>query len=582
MNYALNTSKPVVSAAASAKKLWPIVREERKNLAKAFAAMLATSGFMLLAPWIVGRALDTYIPARNFQGILVACGGLVVLYLVVLACQYYQTVWMGNVGQNTLFRLRNAVFNKLQELPVAFFNQNKAGDLISRLNNDTDKLQQFFTQSLMQFIGGVFLMVGAGIFLLALHVRLGIASLLPAAGLFLFMQAVSGWVKASNSANLTSVGGMSAEIQESLGNFKVIVAFNRRDYFRRRFQEVNRDTYATSVKAGLANNVFMPVFGFSAHMAQLVVLVYGITLILAGSLTVGLLISFLAYVTNFYNPLRQLAAFWANFQVAMAGWERVAQILALSSNLKTVPSEGGDGQVLLAFDHVHFGYPESHEVLHDISFSLERGKTYALVGPTGGGKTTTASLMARLYDPTKGSVRLDGRDLRSFTPAERVRKIGFILQEPFLFTGTVRDNLLYGNDELQHLGTAELEKILRESGLEKLLVRFDQGLEAPVKGSGEGLSLGQKQLIAFMRAVIRKPELLILDEATANIDTVTEQLLQQILESLPATTTRVVIAHRLNTIENADVIFFVNGGNVVRAGSLDEAVSMLLHDERQS
>jgi ATP-binding cassette subfamily B protein len=290
----------------------------------------------------------------------------------------------------------------------------------------------------------------------------------------------------------------------------------------------------------------------------------------------------LAYVTNFYNPLRQLAAFWANFQVAMAGWERVAQILALSSNLKTVPSEGGDGQVLLAFDHVHFGYPESHEVLHDISFSLERGKTYALVGPTGGGKTTTASLMARLYDPTKGSVRLDGRDLRSFTPAERVRKIGFILQEPFLFTGTVRDNLLYGNDELQHLGTAELEKILRESGLEKLLVRFDQGLEAPVKGSGEGLSLGQKQLIAFMRAVIRKPELLILDEATANIDTVTEQLLQQILESLPATTTRVVIAHRLNTIENADVIFFVNGGNVVRAGSLDEAVSMLLHDERQS
>src|SRR5581483_8468329 len=213
-----------------------------------------------------------------------------------------------------------------------------------------------------------------------------------------------------------------------------------------------------------------------------------------------------------------------------------------------------------------FRYTADKVVLHDVNFKLQPGKTYALVGPTGGGKTTTASLMARLYDPTTGTVLLQGQDIRTFTPAERTKKIGFILQEPMLFSGTVRDNILYGNEEQGSLSNDELLHLLKHKGLDSLLVRFDGGLDAKVATSGDALSLGQKQLIAFIRAVIREPQLLILDEATANIDTVTEQLLEEILKKLPSYTTKVIIAHRLNTIENADEIFFVNGGEITPAG----------------
>ena len=217
-----------------------------------------------------------------------------------------------------------------------------------------------------------------------------------------------------------------------------------------------------------------------------------------------------------------------------------------------------------------------------MNFTLERGKTYALVGPTGGGKTTMASLIARLYDPLQGEVMLDGRDIRSYQPGERTKKIGFILQEPFLFTGTVRENILYGNSQYGSYSNKQLEEVIRSAQLQSLLAIFEKGLDTVVTSGAESISLGQKQLIAFMRAVLRNPDLLILDEATANIDTITEQVLQNILNKLPASTTRVIIAHRLNTIQNADEIFFVNAGEVIRAGSFNHAVNMLLQGKRAS
>ena len=354
---------------------------------------------------------------------------------------------MGGIGQRMLYRLRNSVFDKLQELPLDFFNQNKAGDLISRINNDTDKVNQFFSQSLMQFIGSIFTMTGAAVILLIINLPLGLAALTPALLVWIFTRIISPWVKSRNAASLKSTGGLSAEIQESLANFKVVIAFNRRDYFRNRFEKANNENYNRSVQAGIANNTLMPVYTFAANIGQLIVLSLGIYLIMKGNFSIGLLISFIAYINNFYNPLRQLAALWANFQLALAAWDRISRLLSLESNLPRISGkECKASSSYLEFRNVSFSYPNGKEVLYRVSFSLERGKTYAFVGPTGGGKTTIASLISRLYDTSKGIVMLDGKDIRTYDPAERSRKIGFILQDPFLFTGTVRENLLYGQD----------------------------------------------------------------------------------------------------------------------------------------
>jgi ABC-type multidrug transport system fused ATPase/permease subunit len=411
---------------------------------------------------------------------------------------------MHEYRQKTLFSLRNAIFTKLQELPVAFFNQNKAGDIISRINNDTDILNQFFSQALMQFVGNAFLIAGAGVFLLVLNDRLGAAVLVPALGVLIITQLVSAWVKRRSLKSLQALGGMSAEIQESLANFKVIVAFNRLDYFQRKFSEVNENNFSASVSSGLASGIFVPLYGFASNLAQLIVLAYGIYLIGAGGLTIGLLVAFFLYVNSFYSPLRQMAAVWSSFQLALASFDRISEVLALQSDLKIVPPEKiGKPTSVLEFKNV------------------------------------------------------------------------------FLFTGTVRENILYGNEKYRDHSAEQLAEILKKANYEKLLARFDKGLDTHITTSSEGISLGQKQLIAFMRAVLREPEILILDEATANIDTVTEQLLTEILNALPPTTMKVIIAHRLNTIKNADEIFFVNAGQIVLAGSMEHAVDLLLHGKRE-
>ncbi len=598
MNYALNKFKKNKapeqkgSFIAAAKRLVPIMKGQGKNLAIAFGAIIITSASLLSAPLIVAHTINDAIVPKDFHGVLMFAALLLGIYLVGLFTQYIQTIRMGTVGRNVLFNLRNALFNKLQELPVAFFNQNKAGDLISRINNDTDQLNQFFSQALMQFVGNFFQIVGAGIFLLSLNIKLGAAALAPALGVLIITQLISPWVKRRNLRSLQSLGGLSAEIQESLENFKVIVAFNRLDYFRKKFSESNEINYEASVKAGIANNLFAPLYGIATNLAQLIVLAFGIYSVSTGNLTIGLLIGFFLYVNNFYLPLQQIASVWSSFQLALAGFDRISEILALESDIKTIPEEAvatseaaatdAHPKHLLEFRRVSFEYPNGKRVLSGINLQLEKGKTYALVGPTGGGKTTTASLMARLYEPTEGRVILHGRDIRTYEPSERVQKIGFITQEPFLFTGTVRDNIIYGNPKYQEYSSEALREVLERDGLSNLLARFEDGLETTVSTSGSTISLGQKQLIAFIRAVLREPELLILDEATANIDTVTEQLLDEILDKLPATTTKVIIAHRLNTINNADEIFFVNSGEITAAGSMEHAVDMLLHGKRES
>ncbi len=568
------------------RRLVPLMAEEKRSVIISITAILVSSAVSLIVPIVIAHIVDKYITSKNFQGVLSFSGILAVIFVVGLVSNYLQIVTMGGVGRRLLFNLRNKIFGKLQELPVAFFNQNKTGDIISRINNDTDKLNQFFSQALMQFLSNIILIVGTGIFIVFLNFKLGLVALLPA-GIALFLtKLLNPWVKRVSLRSLRTLGSMSGEIQESINNFKVIVAFNRLDYFRNKFREANELNYRASVSSGIASNIFNPIYVLSSSLAQLAVLAYGIHLIDQNQFTVGLLIGFLLYVNNFYSPLRQLASVWPSLQLALAGLDRISEVLTLESNIKTrfkkTKKTFSSSKAVIQFKDVSFTYEGGKDALKNVSFSLEEGKTYALVGPTGGGKTTTASLMARLYDPSHGTVYLEGKDIRFYEPSERVKKIGFILQDPFLFNGTVRENILYGNEAFKEYKKGKLTQMLEEAHLTKLLSRFPQGLDTQIVSSGDSISLGQKQLIAFIRAVLRNPDILILDEATANIDTVTEQLLEEIINKLPKKTTKVIIAHRLNTIENADDIFFINGGEVVHAGSMKNAMDMLLQGERKS
>ena len=584
MDYSLKVGGDDNRTLASAgRTLAPLLADQRRAIALALSCVMVTTASNLLGPMLIARVIDTAMRHSDYGLLLRYAGLLALVYLAALACSYVQTLSMGSVGRNLLFKLRNELFTKLSDLPIAFFAQNRQGDLISRVNNDTDKLNQFFSQALMQFFGSFFIILGAGLLLMILNWRLGIAALLPALATLIITRLISPWVKAKSRRSLESLGALSGDVQESLANFKSIVAFNRADYFKQAFDLANQRNFRASVAAGISSGVLTPLYTLAGSAAQILVLGYGVWLIGQHALSVGLLIGYLLYVTAFYNPLRQLATVWSSLQQAMAALDRVSEVLGLESNLIELPAAAATGPAgaVIAFDKVSFSYPNGARVLEDVSFALERGKTYALVGPTGGGKTTTAMLMARLYDPGSGGVYLDGRDIRTFTPAERAARIGFILQEPFLFRGTVRDNIAYGHEDLAALSDEALAARLEAQGLSGFLARFSEGLATPT-GGGEALSLGQKQLIAFMRAVLRQPDILILDEATANIDTVTEQMLEEVLDKLPASTTKVIIAHRLNTIQNADDIFFVGGGALTEAGSMDRALEMLLSARRAS
>jgi ATP-binding cassette subfamily B protein len=587
MNYSLKVydskNKAGIKSLNLVKHFLVFLSDDKLKLAFSFVVIFINSVANIAAPFLLGFTIDHFIQKKNLSGIVYYSLILIGVYLVVFVTTYLQTVIMGRLGQDVLYKLRNELFAKIQSLPLAFFNQNKLGDLISRINNDTDKLNQFFSQSLIQFVSNIFTIVGIGIFIFFINIELAFVTLSTAFVLFIVTYIISPWINKQNRLSLQALGGLSAEIQESLNYFKVIISFDRRDFFKETFETANHENFTTSVKAGIANNITSPLYDFSGNLASMLVLLFGIYLILHGHLTVGLLISFLSYTDRFYTPLRQMASVWSNAQLALAGWNRIFEILNLTSDMPILP----DGKTeetnhIMQFKRVQFGYSAEALILKDVNFTFNSGKTYAIVGPTGGGKSTIASLMARLYDPQSGAVYLEGKDIKTFEPQDLSRKIGFILQDQYLFTGTVGENITYGNPVYAKYSKEKLEKDLKELGLEILIEKFEDGLDTVVTPTTETISTGQKQLISFIRAIIRQPDLIIMDEATANIDTITEGLLQDIIDKLPGKTTKVIIAHRLNTIKNADEIYFVNNGTVQTAESFEKSLELITKSKRNS
>lgn len=568
----------------SLKQLLGLMKNEKKSLAIAMVAIIINSLTFLGGPYVLGLAVDNFINNKDLNQLVHYVLMLLGVYIVMFITDYLNIREMGRIGQRVLFALTNDLFSKIQSLPLAFFNQNQAGDLISRLNNDSRKLSEFFSETLVRFVGTVVSLGAVAAFMVVLNWQLGLITLLPAVGLFIFTRIVIPVMKRVSKANLKALGNLSAEVQQSIDNFKVIVAFNRRDYFSEKFSEANNKNFNAALKAGIVNNSISPIYDLASTIALLIVITVGITLISNGQLSLGILIAYIAYVDQFYKPLRTLSYIWTSLQTSLAAFERISEILKLKSNLKIEEDSTKEkGNHLIELKDVSFTYEESGKtVLKENSLKLDEGKTYAFVGPTGGGKTTTASLIARLFDATEGEVILKGKNIKSYSDEERTQMIGFIVQDPFLFTGTLKENLIYGNSEYSKIENEKLLEELNSMGLEKIISRFEKRLDTEISTASDNISLGQKQVIAFIRAVLRKPALLILDEATANLDTVTEQLLDQIIEKLPKETTKVIIAHRLNTISNADEIFFVNGGKIEAAGSLKHAIEMLSSQQKNS
>lgn len=571
------------------KSLYKFLHGSRIGILVSFTFLLINSLTIIIAPFVIGDVTNKYIPVGDKDNLLKSLVLLAVIYLVGVVASYYQILVMGRVGQSVLFRVRNTLFQKLQTLPLKFFNQNNAGELISRINNDTDKLNQAFSETLLRFTGDIVVIIGIGIAMLLLNQTLGLIAFIALIIMLVLTFGLLGWIKTKNENSLQKLGELSAEIQESLSNFRVTVVFNRRSYFRDTFEHVNEENRKAATWTGIANALLIPVYTYAGSIASMFILVFGIQILIfdkfaAGQMPeFGTLITFILYSNSFFGPLRELGELFSQMQTAIASWTRINRILRLNTDLIKIDSEEiKEDDCLMKFENVSFGYDKENMVLKKINIELDSGKIYALVGPTGGGKSTAASLMARLYDVTEGQIFYKGRDIRSYDSEELSKEIGFILQEPFLFTGTVAENLRYGNSEFAEVNDDVLFNKLKELNLEKLLNRFKEGLQTVINPGGDNISLGQKQLIAFLRALLRQPKLLILDEATANIDTVTEQLLEEILNSLPKETTKVIIAHRLNTIENADQIFFISGGTIEKPINFDSALNLINTSKRGS
>lgn len=554
----------------------------------AFVMVLIGSVINVVAPEIIGQASQKALMDRDKVALLQAVIGLLVLFIGSAIASYFQILVMGWIGQELLAKLRAKIFEKIQSLPLAFFNENKSGDLISRINNDTDKLNQALSETLLRFLGNVVVMIGVAIAMLVINPLLGVFSLGISVFLFIITNLIANFLRRINKKALNATGNLSGEIQESLTNYKVVVAFNRKDYFRDSFQAVNENSKAANITAGIGNNILTPIYEFAGNFALFIVYFVGINLIInqgftllgisfSGTLEFGTLVSYTLYVDRFYSPLRIMAQLFSSIQLSLAAWARISELLSLDTNLTVIEDSRLEDEkaALIQFKDVSFGYRPNEMILKKANLNLVHGKTYALVGPTGGGKSTTAALLARLYDPVEGEILLNGRNIKSYQKDVLASKIGFILQDPFLFSGTIAENILYANEKYSDLNEEELKTLLTEKGLERLLERFPKGLGTEVGNTSDTVSLGQKQLIAFLRVILREPELLILDEATANIDTVTENLLQEILDKLADNITKIIIAHRLNTISKADEIFFIANGEISEPVNYKKALELI-------
>ena len=517
-------------------------------------------------PYLIGRAIDRYILRGDVPGLLWTMLILLGVYVAGTLATLGQIRQVGGVGQRVLASLRERIFDRLLRLPLRYFDRRPVGDLMSRVTNDVDTLNQLLSQGFTQLLGSFFSLIGIVVAMLLLDWRLALVCFTIIPVMLLVNVYFARRARRAFRTTRETVGDVTAGLQEEITGVREAQAFNRTEANIARFRERNAANRTANVQAVAITSAFAPAIDVLSTLATAVVIGYGGYLVVTGTLSVGLLAAFLIYVQQFFRPIQLASQVYTQAQAALAGGERIYNILDEDPEPPDPPGMPSLGTIegRIEFEGVTFGYEPGRPVIHDVSFEIEPGQTVALVGPTGAGKTTIANLVPRFYDATGGSVRVDGRDVREVKRESLREGIATVLQEPFLFSGTVAENIGYGRQDAMR---EEVEAAARVASAHDFVSELPDGYDTVLGGGGGNLSQGQRQLLSFARAVLANPRILILDEATSNIDTRTEALIQRALGTLLEGRTSVVIAHRLSTIRTADLILVVADGRIAERGT---------------
>ena len=534
-------------------------------LAAALVCTLVYAVSHAAGPRLIGIAIDHFIAARDFAGLSVIAAIFLGNGLITLGAQYGQSLALTWAGQRVLHALRTDLFSHLQKLSLSFFDTNAVGRLMSRAQNDVLSLQELLTGGLFNVIQDIVTLVIVVTFLVTMNPKLALVTFIVVPVLVIIMLV---WQRLARNAFMQvrqAIAVVNAGLQENISGIRVIQSLTREQRNSQEFDRVNAAHFNANIEAGRLSAVVQPLVEVLVAVATALVVVFGGNQVLSGELAVGELVAFTLYVQRFFDPIRELTMQYTQFQRAMVGGERIFEVLDTEPLVVDAPGAAElppvEGRV--RFDNVAFEYIPGIPVIRGVDLEVEPGETVALVGATGAGKSSMFSLMARFYDVTGGAITIDGRDIRTVSQASLRRQLGMVLQDPFLFTGPVRDNIRYGRLDASD---AEVEDAARMVGAHDFIVRLEHGYDTLLHERGGNLSVGQRQLISFARAVLAEPRILMLDEATANVDTQTEQVIQKALQRLLRGRTSFVIAHRLSTVRDAGRIVVLDHGRIVEQG----------------